>query len=72
LADAQVPIFHIHGDCDAVVPLANNSGELAARYQALGGKITLKIVEGQGHNMWPGWFQCEELVAFVRAQAQNR
>jgi len=72
LASAQVPIFHIHGDCDTVVPLESNSGELAARYRALGGEITLKIIEGQGHNMWPGWFQCKELVAFVIAQAKNQ
>ncbi len=65
LAKANVPIFHIHGDRDRVVPLEKNSGELAKRYADLGGKMTLKIVEGQGHNMWPGWFQSQELVDFV-------
>ena len=65
LAKANVPIFHIHGDRDAVVPLEANSGELAKRFHQLGGNITLRVVIGQGHNMWPGWFQCQELVDFV-------
>jgi predicted esterase len=67
LAKAQVPIFHIHGDRDTVVPLEKNSGELAKRYRQLGGPITLKVIESQGHNMWPGWFQCQELVDFIIA-----
>ena len=33
LARARVPIFHIHGDVDKVVPLEANSGAVAARYQ---------------------------------------
>ncbi len=51
LAKARVPIFHIHGDSDTVVPLEKNSGELARRYRQLGGPITLRVIEGQGHNM---------------------
>lgn len=69
LAKAKVPIFHIHGDSDKVVPLEKNSAELAKRYDELGGKMTLKIIKGQGHNMWPGWFQCQELVDFVIVHA---
>jgi hypothetical protein len=23
------------------------------------------VIENQGHNMWPGWFQNQELVNFV-------
>ena len=69
LAKAKVPIFHIHGDSDKVVPLEKNSAELAKRYGELGGKMTLNIVKGQGHNMWPGWFQCQELVDFMIAHA---
>jgi hypothetical protein len=71
LSKANVPVFLIHGDSDKVVPLEQNSGELAKRYRALGGEMTLKIVEGQGHNMWPGWFQCQELVDFVVSHARN-
>jgi hypothetical protein len=36
-----------------------------------GGDITLKIIAGQGHNMWPGWFQCQELVNFVIANLKT-
>jgi dipeptidyl aminopeptidase/acylaminoacyl peptidase len=65
LAKADIPIFHIHGDDDTVVPLEQNSGELAQRYRRLGGTMVLKVVEGGGHDMWSGWFQCQELVDFV-------
>ena len=65
LAKAKVPIFHIHGDKDRVVPLDANSRTVAERYKTLGGPITLKVIENQGHNMWPGWFQNQELVDFV-------
>ncbi|MFH1267918.1 MAG: LamG-like jellyroll fold domain-containing protein [Planctomycetota bacterium] len=65
LAKAGIPIFHIHGDVDKVVPLEDNSGLLARRYRAAGGPIELKIAEGQGHNMWRGFFECQELVDFV-------
>lgn len=69
LAKAGVPIFHIHGDKDQVVPLAANSALLASRYKQLGGEMTLEVVEGQGHNMWSGWFQSETLAKFVIANA---
>ncbi len=65
LAKAGVPIFHIHGDTDKVVPLKENSQELATRYKKLGGTMTLKIANDQGHNLWEGFFQCQELVDFV-------
>ena len=65
LAKAEVPIFHIHGDKDRVVPLDANSRTVAERYRTLGGSMTLKVIENQGHNMWPGWFQNQELVNFV-------
>jgi predicted esterase len=72
LAKARVPIFHIHGDSDKVVPLEKNSGALAQHYRSLGGQMTLRIIKGQGHNMWPGWFQCQELVDFVIANAAGK
>ena len=65
LAKARVPILHIHGDRDTMVPLDRNSAELARRYRQLGGDMTLKVIEGRGHDMWSGWFQCQELVDFV-------
>jgi len=65
LATEKVPVFHIHGDADQVVPLPENSGELAKRYKAMGGTIALKVIQGRGHDMWPGWFHSQELVDFV-------
>ena len=67
LASAKVPLFAIHGDIDTVVPLEANSGEVQKRYQALGGEMQLIVPAGQGHNMWAGFFQSQELVDFVIA-----
>ena len=69
LANAKVPLFHLHGDSDTVVPLEANSAIIAQRYKELGGEMTLEIAKGQGHNMWSGWFQSERLVEFVIANA---
>ena len=69
LARAGVPLFAIHGDVDTVVPLEANSGLLKERYAVGGGTMQLVIPTGQGHNMWEGFFECEELVAFVKAHA---
>ena len=42
---------------------------LASRYRELGGSMRLRIPPGQGHNVWDGFFQCQELVEFVIAHA---
>jgi pimeloyl-ACP methyl ester carboxylesterase len=70
LAKAGVPLFAIHGDVDKVVPLEANSALVKSRYEALGGSMHLIIPPGQGHNMWEGFFQCEELVGFVAKHAK--
>lgn len=71
LARAKVPLFAIHGDVDDVVPLEKNSGLIAERYRALGGEMELIVPKGQGHSMWPGFFESQELVAFVLRCAKN-
>ena len=71
LAKAKVPIFHIHGDMDRVVPLDKNSAMIKQRYDKFGGPMTLEVVEGQGHNMWLGWFQSQKLVDFVVKHAKS-
>lgn len=71
LAEAGVPLFAIHGDDDKVVPLPLNSALLKERYTALGGKMDLIIAPGQGHSLWPGFFHCQELVDFVKANARR-
>jgi dipeptidyl aminopeptidase/acylaminoacyl peptidase len=72
LAQAKVPLFAVHGDVDQVVPLDANSAELRRRYHDLGGEMQLIVPAGQGHNMWPGFFQCQELVDFVLVNAKSR
>jgi hypothetical protein len=71
LAKAKVPIFHIHGDSDTTVPLEKNSAELARRYQKAGGDMTLKVIKGQGHSKWSGYFRSQDLVDFVIAHASK-
>lgn len=71
LAKARVPLFAIHGDSDKIVPLEANSGLLDQRYRALGGKMQLVVPRGQGHNMWSGFFESEELVEFVRKHTRR-
>jgi hypothetical protein len=69
LAQAGVPVFHIHGDSDKVVPLEANSAELAKRYREFDGLADIEVVEGQGHNMWEGWFKSQKLTDFAIARA---
>lgn len=72
LAKARVPVLMIHGDMDRVVPLKENSAEVAARYKAEGaeGVVKLIVAKGQGHNFWEGFFRCQELVDFAIARAR--
>ena len=65
LAAAKVPMFAVHGDNDVVVPHQDNTLLLKTRYEALGGKFTVKIVPGEGHKVGPSFFACPELVEFL-------
>lgn len=71
LAKAKLPIFIIHGDEDKVVPLQANSAALEKQYQSAGSSsaIEVRVIKGQGHNFWEGFFRCQELVDFVIKQA---
>lgn len=50
LAKAKVPILHVYGDADDVVPWQENTGLVAERYRKLGGEITLIAKPGVGHH----------------------
>jgi len=65
LAKALVPILHIHGDADGVVPLEANSGELLKRYKAMGGSGQLLVVPGKGHAELDEFFQSQPFVDFL-------
>ena len=61
----QVPMFVVHGDSDVVVPYDDNTRMLKERYEAGGGRITVKLIAGEGHKVSPSFFECRELVDFV-------
>jgi len=71
LAKAKVPILHIHGDKDTVVPFEQNAAEPARRYKAEGGDMLVLLAKDQGHSYWPGFFKCQELVDFVVKNASK-
>ena len=50
LAAAKVPLLHVFGDADEVVPWEENTGVVAERYKKLGGDITLIRKPGVHHH----------------------
>jgi len=50
LARAGVPLLHVVGDADEVVPVEENTTILEARYKKLGGSITVIHKPGVGHH----------------------
>lgn len=72
LAKSKVPIMHIHGDSDRVVPLDRNSQVIHDRYRALGGEMTLLVIKGKGHAEIPEFFQSPEMLKFLLQQAMRR
>lgn len=71
LAQAGVPVLHLHGNQDELVPLARNSGAVDSIYHRYGKSIRVLVQDGQGHNMWPGFFRSQELVDFVIQNARR-
>ncbi|MFM8476749.1 MAG: alpha/beta hydrolase family protein [Planctomycetaceae bacterium] len=49
LAKAGVPILHVSGDADEIVPLSENTGLVQDRYRKLGGSMQVIIKPGVGH-----------------------
>jgi len=72
LAAARVPILHLHGNADKVVPLEANSAELIRRYKTLGGPGELEIIEGKGHAEVPEFFHSERLLEFFTREGLGR
>ncbi len=50
LAKAGIPLIHVVGDADDVVPVAENTALIEQRYQALGGTINVFHKPGVGHH----------------------
>ncbi len=72
LAKHHVPFFIVHGDSDEVVPLQENTGLFQERYRSAGGKVTVKVIPGEGHKVGPSFFECRELIDFVLASVGPR
>lgn len=71
LVAAKVPIFHIHGDSDIVVPIEENAGELVKRYKAAGGEATMKGIPGKGHEVCDEFFKDEDFLAFILSRGRG-
>ena len=66
LVKAGVKAYHLHGTADDVVPLEPNSGEFSRRYKAIGGDITVEIVEGGNHGApLKSFFESPAALAFL-------
>lgn len=65
IAQAKIPILHIHGDADKLVPLEKNSAVIAERYKALGGPMEFVVVPGKGHQHDPALFESEQMLDFI-------
>lgn len=50
LAKAGIPLLHVYGDADEVVPWEENTGIVAERYRKFGGPITLIRKPGVKHH----------------------
>src|SRR5882724_9670830 len=50
LAKAKIPLLHVYGDADEVVPWQENTGLIAERYRKLGGEISLIPKPGGKHH----------------------
>jgi pimeloyl-ACP methyl ester carboxylesterase len=50
IARAKIPIIHVVGDADDVVPPDENTRVLAERYHKLGGRIEVLVKKGVGHH----------------------
>lgn len=68
LAAAKVPLLHVFGDADDVVPWDENTGIIADRYEKLGGKIELIRKPGVGHHPH-GLEDSTPIVEFIRQHA---
>ena len=71
LADAKVPLLHVYGDADDVVPWDENTGVIAERYKKLGGDITLIGKKGVGHHPH-GLADSTPIVEFILKHAAGK
>jgi pimeloyl-ACP methyl ester carboxylesterase len=68
LAEAGVPLLHVFGDADDVVPWEENTGVVAERYRDLGGSIQLIRKPGVGHHPH-GLDDSTPIIEFIASHA---
>jgi pimeloyl-ACP methyl ester carboxylesterase len=68
LAEAKVPLLHVYGDADDVVPYDENTAIIKKRYEALGGPIEVIVKKGVGHHPH-GLDDPSPIIAFVLKHA---
>lgn len=69
LAKNKVPLLHVFGDADDVVPWEENTGLIEVRYKASGGPITLIRKPGVGHHPH-GLDDSTPIVEFIEKNAK--
>ena len=69
LTGAKVPLLHVYGDADDVVPWEENTKLIAERYEKLGGSITLIAKKGVGHHPH-GLEDSTPIVEFIEKHAK--
>lgn len=70
LAKAKIPLLHVYGDADEVVPWQENTGKVAERYRSLGGEITLIAKPGVKHHPH-GLEDSTPIVEFIRKHTRQ-
>jgi lysophospholipase L1-like esterase len=70
LAKAGIPIIHVVGDADEVVPVAENTAIAEARYQKLGG--TFKVIHKPGVGHKHSLKDPQPIVDFILAQDKGQ
>lgn len=71
LATAGIPLLHVYGDADRVLPWVENTGVVAERYRQLGGDIQLIVKPGGDHHPH-GLPDPAPIVAFILKHATPR
>jgi pimeloyl-ACP methyl ester carboxylesterase len=65
LAKQKIPLLHLHGTHDQVVPLKPHAQQLTTLYQSLNAPATLILAEGKGHEESPAFFQSLPFLDFI-------
>jgi len=66
-----VPVLHLHGDADALVPLEAHSAPFIRRYRELGGPAELIVIPGKGHAEIKEYFEHPALLEFFLTQGES-